>query len=52
MKLVESDPQLEAIIVDDKLRAYVSSGLKPRVALSPIGAASLPGSAPTPRAPP
>jgi thiamine biosynthesis lipoprotein len=36
MALIESDPQLEAIIVDDELDVHVSSGLKRRVDVSPI----------------
>ena len=49
MELVEGDPHLEAIIVDERLRAHVSSGLKPRVELSPIAAPSASGAAPVPK---
>lgn len=34
MKIVEADPELEALIVDDKLRIHLSSGLKQRVTLN------------------
>jgi thiamine biosynthesis lipoprotein len=33
MKLVEADPNLDAILVDDKLQIHVSSGMKRRVLL-------------------
>jgi FAD:protein FMN transferase len=36
MKLIEADPNLEAIIVDDKLQIHISSRLKRRVQLSVI----------------
>ncbi len=43
MRLIESDPTLEGILVDDKLRPHVSSGLKGRVSIRPIkGAEEVP----------
>lgn len=36
MALIEADPTLEGIIVDDRLRPHVSSGLRKRVTLTPI----------------
>ncbi len=35
MKLVESDPLLEAVLVDDKLTPHISSGLKGKIAPRP-----------------
>lgn len=37
MALVEADPDLEALIVDDALKVHVSSGLKGTISLRPIG---------------
>jgi hypothetical protein len=36
MALIESDPNLEGLIVDADLNVHVSSGLKQRVTLTPI----------------
>jgi thiamine biosynthesis lipoprotein len=38
MALVEADPKLEAIFVDDRLETRVSSGLRKRVEVNPIAA--------------
>jgi thiamine biosynthesis lipoprotein len=37
MALIESEPDLEGLIVDTDLNVHVSSGLKNNIALSPIG---------------
>ncbi len=42
MALIESDPALEGIIVDDRLRVHISSGLENLVALTPILGAPVP----------
>ena len=39
MALIESDPDLEGILVDDKLVPHLSSGLKSRVSVRPISGA-------------
>ncbi len=39
MKMLENDPALEGIVVDENLKATVSSGLKSRVDLRPIHSA-------------
>jgi FAD:protein FMN transferase len=42
MRLIEADPDAEAILVDDALQMYLSSGLKGRVQLSPLGTSQPP----------
>jgi FAD:protein FMN transferase len=52
MRLIEADPDAEAILVDDALKVHLSSGLEGRVQLSPLGTSQPPAERHVPQTPP